>query len=79
MLEGKAGSVFGRMSGFMMSYKGLPSTYNKDLQEDKVDTTRSSITLFTFFYMRAEINIVLLEMMGCETGHGCLRLMYEIC
>lgn len=23
------------MSGFMMSLKGLPSTYNKDLQEDK--------------------------------------------
>jgi argininosuccinate lyase len=23
------------MSGFMMSYKGVPSTYNKDLQEDK--------------------------------------------
>jgi argininosuccinate lyase len=23
------------MSGFMMAYKGVPSTYNKDLQEDK--------------------------------------------
>lgn len=23
------------MTGFMMSLKGLPSTYNKDLQEDK--------------------------------------------
>ena len=23
------------MAGFMMTYKGLPSTYNKDLQEDK--------------------------------------------
>jgi argininosuccinate lyase len=23
------------MAGFVMSYKGLPSTYNKDLQEDK--------------------------------------------
>jgi argininosuccinate lyase len=23
------------MTGFMMTYKGLPSTYNKDLQEDK--------------------------------------------
>ena len=30
------------MSGFMMTYKGVPSTYNKDLQEDKeplADTT----------------------------------------
>jgi len=24
-----------QMSGFMMTYKGVPSTYNKDLQEDK--------------------------------------------
>lgn len=23
------------MAGFLMSLKGLPSTYNKDLQEDK--------------------------------------------
>ncbi|KAL0083633.1 argininosuccinate lyase [Phycomyces blakesleeanus] len=35
LLRGKCGRVFGSMSGFMMSYKGIPSTYNKDLQEDK--------------------------------------------
>ncbi|KAI9280411.1 argininosuccinate lyase [Sporodiniella umbellata] len=35
LLRGKSGRVFGSMSGFMMSYKGIPSTYNKDLQEDK--------------------------------------------
>ncbi|GJJ12073.1 hypothetical protein Clacol_006314 [Clathrus columnatus] len=35
LLRGKAGRVFGDLSGFMMSLKGLPSTYNKDLQEDK--------------------------------------------
>ena len=23
------------MAGYLVSYKGLPSTYNKDLQEDK--------------------------------------------
>lgn len=33
LLRGKAGSVFGIMAGLMMSVKGLPSTYNKDLQE----------------------------------------------
>ena len=26
---------FQQLSGFLMTYKGLPSTYNKDLQEDK--------------------------------------------
>lgn len=35
LLRGKSGRVFGNMAGFMMTLKGLPSTYNKDLQEDK--------------------------------------------
>ncbi|KAI0724062.1 argininosuccinate lyase [Cerioporus squamosus] len=35
LLRGKSGRVFGNMAGFLMTYKGLPSTYNKDLQEDK--------------------------------------------
>lgn len=26
---------FHQMAGFLMTLKGLPSTYNKDLQEDK--------------------------------------------
>ena len=33
LLRGKSGRVFGYMTGLMMSVKGLPSTYNKDLQE----------------------------------------------
>ncbi|KAJ6630681.1 argininosuccinate lyase [Mycena sp. CBHHK59/15] len=35
LLRGKTGRVFGNMAGFLMTLKGLPSTYNKDLQEDK--------------------------------------------
>jgi argininosuccinate lyase len=35
LLRGKSGRLFGQMSGFMMTLKGIPSTYNKDLQEDK--------------------------------------------
>ncbi|KAI0314270.1 argininosuccinate lyase [Amylostereum chailletii] len=35
LLRGKSGRIFGNASGFLMTYKGLPSTYNKDLQEDK--------------------------------------------
>lgn len=39
------------MSGFLMTLKGLPSTYNKDLQEDKeplfdvVDTVSASFKI----------------------------------
>jgi len=52
LLRGKSGRVFGQMSGFMMSLKGLPSTYNKDLQEcqeplfDCVDTLSASLRIF---------------------------------
>ncbi|XP_049964851.1 argininosuccinate lyase isoform X2 [Schistocerca serialis cubense] len=35
LIRGKSGCIFGHFSGFMMVLKGLPSTYNKDLQEDK--------------------------------------------
>ncbi|XP_068187557.1 argininosuccinate lyase [Antennarius striatus] len=35
LIRSKAGRVFGRCAGFLMTMKGLPSTYNKDLQEDK--------------------------------------------
>lgn len=33
LLRGKSGRTFGLMTGLMMTIKGIPSTYNKDLQE----------------------------------------------
>jgi len=51
LLRGKSGRVFGNMAGLLMTLKGLPSTYNKDLQEDKeplfdaVDTISASIKI----------------------------------
>lgn len=53
LLRGKSGRVFGQMSGFLMSLKGVPSTYNKDLQEDKeplfdcIKTVSDSLGIFT--------------------------------
>lgn len=35
LLRGKSGRVFGQMAGFMYTLKGVPSSYDKDLQEDK--------------------------------------------
>ncbi|GMM29291.1 argininosuccinate lyase [Martiniozyma asiatica (nom. inval.)] len=35
LLRGKSGRVFGSLAGFMMTLKSIPSTYNKDMQEDK--------------------------------------------
>jgi argininosuccinate lyase len=36
LTRGKAGTLLGYLSGFMGVLKGLPSAYDKDLQEDKV-------------------------------------------
>lgn len=53
LLRGKSGRAFGHLAGFMMSLKGTPSTYNKDLQEDKeplfdnLVTTSHSIQIAT--------------------------------
>ena len=35
LIRGKTGRVAGCLQGLMMTIKGLPSTYNRDLQEDK--------------------------------------------
>jgi len=45
--RGKAGTLLGLLVGFLTTLKGLPSTYDKDLQEDKapVFTAFSSLTL----------------------------------
>jgi argininosuccinate lyase len=35
LIRGKTGRVVGNLTGLMMTIKGLPSAYNKDMQEDK--------------------------------------------
>ena len=35
LIRGKSGRVVGRLTGLLTTLKGLPSAYNKDLQEDK--------------------------------------------
>jgi argininosuccinate lyase len=35
LVRGKAGRVFGHLSGLLTTLKGLPLAYNKDMQEDK--------------------------------------------
>lgn len=35
LARGKVGRLVGHVAGFLTTLKGLPSTYNKDLQEDK--------------------------------------------
>ena len=43
--RGKAGTLLGLLTGFMATLKGLPSTYDKDLQEDKAPVFKATETL----------------------------------
>jgi argininosuccinate lyase len=51
LIRGKSGRVAGHLLGLLMTVKGLPLAYNRDLQEDKeplfdtVDTVRPAIQL----------------------------------
>ena len=49
LIRGKTGRVYGNLMALLVTLKGLPLAYNKDMQEDKeplfdsVDTTRESL------------------------------------
>jgi len=45
LARGKAGRIIGDLTGFLVTYKGLPSSYNKDLQEDKEPVFDAADTL----------------------------------
>ena len=45
LARGKAGTLIGYLTGFLATLKGLPSTYDKDLQEDKVPVFSAYDTL----------------------------------
>ena len=53
LARGKAGRLIGNLTGFLTTQKGLPLTYNKDLQEDKeplfdsCDTVRLTLVALT--------------------------------
>jgi argininosuccinate lyase len=45
LVRGKAGRAIGRLTGLLVTMKGLPTGYNKDLQEDKEPVFDSEDTL----------------------------------
>ena len=53
LVRGKTGRVYGHLQAMLVTAKGLPLTYNKDLQEDKegffdaVDTVKFSLAVYT--------------------------------
>jgi argininosuccinate lyase len=45
LTRGKSGTLIGLLTGFMATLKGLPSTYDKDLQEDKTPVFTATDTI----------------------------------
>jgi argininosuccinate lyase len=53
LARGKSGTLLGYLTGFMTVLKGLPSTYDKDLQEDKIPVFTAFDTLMLFLPVMA--------------------------
>jgi argininosuccinate lyase len=62
LTRGKSGRLIGHLTGFLTTLKGLPSTYNKDLQEDKetlfdaVDTVTQILPVVTAIIHTLQVN-----------------------
>lgn len=63
LLRGKTGRVYGNLMGLLTVLKGLPMTYNKDLQEDKeflfdtVDTLEASLSPMSPLLQTLKVNV----------------------
>ena len=62
LIRGKTGRLYGNLLALLTTLKGLPLTYNRDLQEDKepvfdsLDTLTGSLTLFTALIPQLRVN-----------------------
>ncbi len=73
LVRGKAGRVFGRLTGLLATVKGLPLAYHSDLQEDKeatfeaVDTVEAALEVTTGMLATLKVRA---EAMGKAAGGG---------
>jgi len=62
LTRGKAGGLYGNLMSILTTMKALPSSYNRDLQEDKkalfdsVDTIKSALEVFAAMLPELKIN-----------------------
>jgi argininosuccinate lyase len=67
LVRGKSGRVFGALINILVITKGLPLSYNRDLQEDKrplfdtVETVLQSLTLMTLLLSEVQFNKAKME------------------
>ena len=74
LARGKTGRVYGDLVGLLTTLKGLPLTYNRDLQEDKegffdtVDTLQTTIAVFASMLPGMELQTGRVESLAGESG-----------
>ncbi len=67
LIRGKAGRVFGNLMALLAVMKGLPLTYNRDMQEDKeplfdtVDTVKGCLEIYERLLPRLKVNRATME------------------
>jgi argininosuccinate lyase len=55
LIRGKTGRVYGALLGLLTTLKGLPLTYNKDMQEDKEGVIDAAATLSVCLQLTADM------------------------
>ncbi|MFH0796454.1 MAG: argininosuccinate lyase [Candidatus Omnitrophota bacterium] len=74
LVRGKAGLVFGSLMSLLTTLKGLPLSYNRDLQEDKAgffsaaDTVLDSLTIISEMIPKIKVNTGAMEK-AAEKGY----------
>ncbi len=74
LARGKTGRVYGDLMGLLTTLKGLPLTYNRDLQEDKegffdtVDTLQTTIEVFVAMLPGMTLRTDRVEALAGESG-----------
>ncbi len=67
LVRGRAGRVFGNLMALLTMMKGLPLSYNRDMQEDKeplfdtVDTLKRCLEVYEKFLPRLKVNQTAME------------------
>jgi argininosuccinate lyase len=67
LTRGKTGRLYGNLMSILTTLKGLPSSYNRDLQEDKhalfdsADTVRAALEIFAAMLPQLKINRARME------------------
>ena len=75
LARGKTGQVIGNLIDLLVTLKGLPMTYDRDLQEDKrglwnsLDTVESVVTILTALLAKVDVDEKL-ALAGLEKGYS---------